>query len=159
MNKKVILISICILCLGFILFNSSQISSVSNTRSRKVVSEVTNIISKTDIGQSVLKRVDNTEFNLIIRKIAHWFEFFLLGAVISFTLRYFNIDDKNVLIYTLFIVLFSAVMDEFFQIFIQERNSSVVDVLIDFGGGIIADMVFLIFSKPIGKHYRKYALK
>ncbi|MDB2138651.1 VanZ family protein [Clostridium butyricum] len=155
MKNKFVLIAICFLCFGFILFNSSQISTVSNTRSREVVNEVIKVASKTKGGQILLSKVNETELNLIVRKIAHAFEFFLLGIVLCFTFRYFKIDDNNLLIYTLFTVLFVAVIDEFFQIFIQNRASSVVDVLIDFGGGILANTLFFIFSSARGKHYKK----
>lgn len=155
MKNKFVLIAICFLCFGFILFNSSQISTVSNTRSREVVNEVIKVASKTKGGQILLSKVNETELNLIVRKIAHAFEFFLLGIVLCFTFRYFKIDDNNLLIYTLFTVLFVAVIDEFFQIFIQNRTSSVVDVLIDFGGGILANTLFFIFSSARGKHYKK----
>lgn len=155
MKNKFVLIAICFLCFGFILFNSSQISTVSNTRSREVVNEVIKVASKTKGGQILLSKVNETELNLIVRKIAHAFEFFLLGIVLCFTFRYFKIDDNNLLIYTLFTVLFVAVIDEFFKIFIQNRTSSVVDVLIDFGGGILANTLFFIFSSARGKHYKK----
>lgn len=155
MKNRFVLISICFLCFGFILFNSSQISTISNTRSKEVVNEVIKVASKTKGGQILLSKVNETELNLIVRKIAHAFEFFLLGIVLCFTFRYFKIDDNNVLIYTLFTVLFVAVIDEFFQIFIQNRTSSVVDVLIDFGGGILANTLFFIFSSARGKHYKK----
>lgn len=155
MKNKFVLIAICFLCFGFILFNSSQVSTVSNTRSKEVVNDLIKVASKTKGGQILLSKVNETELNLIVRKIAHAFEFFLLGIVLCFTFRYFKIDDNNVLIYTLFIVLFVAVIDEFFQIFIQNRTSSVVDVLIDFGGGILANTLFFIFSSARGKHYKK----
>ena len=155
MKNKFVLIAICFLCFGFILFNSSQISTVSNTRSREVVNNLIKVVSKTKAGEILLYKVNETELNLIVRKIAHAFEFFLLGIVLCFTFRYFKIDDNNLLIYTLFTVLFVAVIDEFFQIFIQNRTSSVVDVLIDFGGGILANTLFFIFSSARVKHYKK----
>jgi len=155
MKNKFVLIAICFLCFGFILFNSSQISTVSNTRSKEVVNNLIKVVSKTKAGEILLYKVNETELNLIVRKIAHAFEFFLLGIVLCFTFRYFKIDDNNLLIYTLFTVLFVAVIDEFFQIFIQNRTSSVVDVLIDFGGGILANTLFFIFSSARGKHYKK----
>lgn len=155
MKNKFVLIAICFLCFGFILFNSSQISTVSNTRSREVVNNLIKVVSKTKAGEILLYKVNETELNLIVRKIAHAFEFFLLGIVLCFTFRYFKIDDNNLLIYTLFTVLFVAVIDEFFKIFIQNRTSSVVDVLIDFGGGILANTLFFIFSSARGKHYKK----
>lgn len=155
MKNKIILILLCFLCFGFIFFNSSQVSTISNTRSKGVVNEVVNIISKTKPGQAILKKVTPTELNLMIRKIAHGFEFFVFGLVLCFTISYFNVDDNNLLVYTLFIVLFVAVIDEFFQLFIQDRTSRVGDILIDFCGGILSTLLFLRYSQPRGKHYKK----
>ena len=155
MKNKFILILLCFLCFGFIFFNSSQVSKVSNTRSRGIVNEVITVASKTKPGRAILNKVTPSELNLIVRKIAHGFEYFLFALALCFTIRYFNVDDNNLLIYTLFIVLFVAVMDEFFQLFIQDRTSKVADILIDFCGGILSTTLFLIYSQPRGKHYEK----
>lgn len=155
MKNRFVLISICFLCFGFILFNSSQVSTVSNARSKNVANEVIKVASKIKGGQILVSKVNAIELNLIVRKIAHGFEYFLLGLVLCFTFTYFNVDDNNAIIYTLFIVLFVAVIDESFQLFIQNRTSSVVDVLIDFCGGIFANVLFFVFSWPRGKHYKK----
>ena len=73
MKNKFVLIAICFLCFGFILFNSSQISTVSNTRSREVVNNLIKVVSKTKAGEILLYKVNETELNLIVRKIAHAF--------------------------------------------------------------------------------------
>ncbi|WP_455795760.1 VanZ family protein [Clostridium butyricum] len=122
MKNKFVLIAICFLCFGFILFNSSQISTVSNTRSREVVNNLIKVVSKTKAGEILLYKVNETELNLIVRKIAHAFEFFLLGIVLCFTFRYFKIDDNNLLIYTLFTVLFVAVIDGIFSDFHSKQD-------------------------------------
>lgn len=154
MNKKRILICACIFCILFIFFNSSQVSSVSNVRSRGVVNDVVMVISKAPFGKNILKHISLQDLNLIIRKIAHAFEFFLLTIAICFTLKYFKVKDINIIIYSLFMILLIATLDEFFQLFIQDRTSSVKDVLIDFTGGILANILFYIFSKPHGKHFK-----
>lgn len=154
MSKKKILIFACILCALFIFFNSSQVSSVSNVRSRGVVDGIVTFISKAPFGTRILKHISLSDLNLLVRKIAHGFEFFLLSMAICYTLDYFKIKDMNIVIYSLFIILLIATIDEFFQLFIQDRTSSVKDVLIDFAGGIIGNILFMIFSKPKGKHLK-----
>ena len=155
MNKKKMLICLCVFCLLFIFFNSSQVSTVSNARSKEVVNEVVSVISKTQLGQAIINHISLAELNLIIRKIAHAFEYFLLALAICITLDYYRIEDKNIIIYSLFIIILIATFDEFFQLFIQDRNSSVKDVLIDFSGGIIANILFFIFSTPRGRHIER----
>ena len=60
MKNKFVLIAICFLCFGFILFNSSQISTVSNTRSREVVNNLIKVVSKTKAGEILLYKVNET---------------------------------------------------------------------------------------------------
>ena len=50
----------------------------------------------------------------------------------------------SVLFELLFITLFYAVLDEYHQIFVIGRGSSVKDVLIDFIGGIIGMAIYYI---------------
>lgn len=146
MDKKNIMFCLCVLCLLFIFFNSSQISSVSNARSREVMNYILSILSKTRTGQRLLTNASVSDLNLLIRKIAHAFEFFILTLILCYTLCCFKVENFNRWIYSLFIVLLIATLDEFFQLFIQDRTSSVKDVLIDFTGGIIANILFSIFN-------------
>lgn len=155
MNNKCILLVMCFLCFGFILFNSSQVSTVSNERSKEIVNELIKVIPNTNKGEIKSSKYTKKELNLMVRKIAHSFEYFLFGLVLCFTLRAFKANDSNILIYTLFIVLFFAVIDETFQLSIKGRSSSVIDVLIDFSGGILANLMFFIFSGSVGKHYKE----
>ena len=73
----------------------------------------------------------------IFRKMAHSFEFMLLGAEVTclFYLIFENVFKK--VIYILSIGLFVGVVDETIQIF-TSRGPAVLDVLIDFGGYLIA---------------------
>lgn len=157
MKKKVLFIIVCFLCLGFIVFNSSQPDAVSNLRSNRVTDYVINIFSDTYIGNILLNKVTPFKLNIIIRKLAHAFEFWILAIALSSMFSYFKLRIRDVVIYTLFIVLFIAVMDEFFQLFIVDRTSSVTDVLIDFCGGICAEILFLIFSKLSNRYNGKHS--
>lgn len=159
--KKCICLSlICLLSISFIFFNSSQSSVESNARSYKfaqkmlVVTEkypkinndictVTHYIAK--IEKYDTSGIDTAGMlNLIIRKCAHGFEFFILALILCLTFNVFELKLRNIIIYSLFLVLLSANCDEFFQMFVSGRTSTVTDVLIDFCGGIIACITFTI---------------
>ncbi|MBW6410306.1 VanZ family protein [Clostridium weizhouense] len=167
-KKGIFLSLLCFLSLGFIFFNSSQTGSSSNERSHKLVDNVVTVINESKVNNILGKNlfsdelVDNLsdklanklnnkltkdELNLIIRKCAHGFEFFLLSIVLALTFCSFHVKKNNVIIYSLFIVLLSAVLDEFFQLYIPGRNSSVIDVVIDFCGGIIGMLLFHAFKR------------
>ena len=77
-----------------------------------------------------------------VRKTAHFTEYFILGVLLFFTFRVFNVSLWNQGIYSLFLVLLCAVLDEYFQSFVF-RTSSVSDVMLDFCGGLIGVSVLL----------------
>lgn len=72
----------------------------------------------------------------LVRKAAHFIEYLILGILLYFIFRAFNVSVINRGIYTLFVVLLCAVFDEYFQSFL-DRTSSVSDVLLDFSAGLV----------------------
>ena len=46
--------------------------------------------------------------------------------------------------YILFVVLLFAVSDEFHQLYVVGRNARVIDIVIDFVGGVIGTIVFYL---------------
>ncbi len=77
-----------------------------------------------------------------VRKVAHFTEYFILGVLLFLTFRVFNVSLQNQGIYSLFLVLLCAVLDEYLQLFVS-RTSSVSDVVLDFCGGLIGVGVLL----------------
>ena len=75
--------------------------------------------------------------NYIIRKGAHFFEYAVLAILIGSLLYSYRYTWMNRIIYALFMVLLCAILDEYFQSFVDGRNSSVKDILIDFSGAIV----------------------
>ncbi|NFE95409.1 VanZ family protein [Clostridium botulinum] len=147
--KKIFYIILSLMCLGFIFFNSSQDGTESNIRSNTVIEKIATDINEDDINKpSILKtHINRKQFNLLIRKCAHGFEFAILSILLFMSLNFFRLSKYNLIIYTLFIVLFSAVMDEFFQLFVPGRNSSVKDIVIDFIGGGIGVLIITIINR------------
>ena len=151
-NKNRIIISaiLLLLCMGFIYYNSYQNGYDSNTISNGVLdmvksnelvnNKVTNKIAlkiKKSLGISSSKEI-------LIRKMAHMLEFCLLAILVAIVLFNFGLRGKGAIIYILFFTLFYAVLDEYHQMFIKGRTSSVRDVLIDFSGSIIGVVVFYL---------------
>ncbi|WP_260526354.1 VanZ family protein [Clostridium botulinum] len=138
-----------LMCLGFIFFNSSQDGTESNIRSNTVIEKIATDINEDNINiQSILKtHINRKQFNLLIRKYAHGFEFAILSILLFMSLNFFGLSKRNLIIYILFIVLFSAVMDEFFQLFVPGRNSSVKDIVIDFIGGGVGVLIVTIINR------------
>lgn len=160
---KKIFIILCVFWMGFIAYNTSQTGESSNNTS---VSITEGIINKTQVvinnnvnnsDSSIIIRNDDDfikKLNIYIRKFAHGFEFLVLSLIIFLTLKSFDIKNRECIIYTLFIVLLYAVIDEYRQLYIPGRTSSVRDIVIDFIGGIVGVIIlqFIIgFKKIISK--------
>jgi VanZ family protein len=155
---KNLLIFLCVLWMGFIFYNSSNIGSISHERSLGIVNFIINERAKVtgNEGASNPKNKQNSikgllsktknenSLDYIVRKNAHAFEYLVLAVLISALLFAYKLKGKAAVIYILFICLFYAVTDEFHQKFVSLRTSSVTDVLIDFGGSIIGMALFYI---------------
>lgn len=164
--KRIISILLCVLWMGFIFYNSSENGTDSNGLTYKIVDKLISIseqIQKEDTNNVVVYaspkaiNIKNTSFNFSIkdilrgdreslnkqvRKAAHAFEFLVLALLLCNAFFTWNFKGRKAIIYILFIVLFYAVTDEFHQIYVIGRGSSVKDVLIDFIGGIIGTILY-----------------
>lgn len=123
---------------------SNQASDTSSKVSGKVLSYFIN-------NFDIIKRFYGAHPNMvhtIIRKMAHFSIYMLLGIMVCLMLNAFMIRWAGSK--TAFICLFYAISDEFHQYFIPGRSSQVLDVCIDFAGsltGIVVTTVFLILLK------------
>ena len=160
---KKIFIILCIFWMGFIAYNTSQTGESSNNTSvfitEGIINKTQSVINNSN--NSSIIRNDNDfikKLNKYIRKFAHGFEFLVLALLIFSALKSFNIKNRECIIYTLFIVLLYAVIDEYRQLYIPGRTSSVRDIVIDFIGGIggVIILQFIIgFKNIIPKIYSR----
>lgn len=155
--KKLALIVISILCVLFIFSNSSKSGEESNIKSKSIVNKIVDKIEEKVENNSIKKiNINKNKLNLLLRKAAHALEFLMLAILVALVLENFGIKGKNAIIYILFIVLLVGVLDEFYQLYIPGRTSSVRDVLIDFSGGILGTTIFFILRIPLSlKNFNK----
>lgn len=156
--KKFFSIMLCILWMMFIYYNSSQDGTSSNGFTYKITDKLITISEQIQIENSNNIKVysspnkvvsslinkDRVYLNKILRKFAHVMEFLILSILLCNAFFTFGIKGRNPIIYVLFITLFYAVLDEYHQIYVIGRGSSVKDVLIDFIGGIIGMLIYYI---------------
>lgn len=133
---------ICITIVGFIFYNSSQSGVSSNDRSRGIMKK----IIESDYISSSFNGVNKDKLNKLFRKCAHVAEYCLLAFILSVVFKILKVNNGKYTIHILFTVLLVAVLDEFYQMYIPGRNSNVLDVLIDFLGGIIGVIIFSIMK-------------
>jgi len=74
--------------------------------------------------------------NFIIRKTAHFSEYFILTLLIYSVLKEYKINNKKRFIYSIIFCILYACTDEFHQIFVTGRTASMRDCIIDTMGGV-----------------------
>lgn len=137
--KKIILSTISFIWIAFIFINSSQNGVKSHKESIKFAHEIFGFICK-------YVNVNTSNEDFIVRKCAHGFEFMVLAIVLMICISMFNFKKRNIIIFTLLIVLIIAICDETFQLFIPGRTSNRTDVLIDFLGGTVGCIIASLFT-------------
>lgn len=140
-TKRRIFLVLAILTTAFIFSNSMQAAELSSLQSGRIVRLVQNILEA--VGFSP----DTDTLTTIIRKCAHFAEFFLQG----FWLGLFFLAGKKPflarIIHILFAGLLTACTDEFIQTFFDGRAGLLSDVFIDFAGVLLAALLCLVFDQ------------
>ena len=123
MKKKLSLLSVLIWMI-FIFIMSSFNASESSAQSNIIVNFISNIFN-----------INNIELiSLIIRKLAHFTEYFILGILTYNLIK--NYRKKYYI--AIIICIIYAISDEIHQIFIPGRSCQITDILIDSIGAITA---------------------
>ena len=133
MTKNKISLLLVILWMIFIFVMSSFDATSSSNQSNFIVDIITSIINIKDTGL----------LSLIIRKLAHFIEYFILGIlVINFITRY----DKKIIIAILLCIIY-ATSDEIHQIFVPGRSCQIIDIMIDSLGSIMGIYLYKLITK------------
>lgn len=137
MIKNKISLLLVILWMIFIFVMSSFDATSSSNQSNFIVDIITSIINIKDTGL----------LSLIIRKLAHFTEYFILGIlVINFITRY----DKKIIIAILLCIIY-ATSDEIHQIFVPGRSCQITDIMIDSLGSIMGIYLCKLITKKCKK--------
>lgn len=88
-----------------------------------------------------------------VRKAAHFTEYFILGVLMLITIRSYRKPVLKSAFAGMSFLLFVPVIDEFIQLFTPKRGSSVLDVLLDFSGGMAGMLVCCLIG-----HLRQWHL-
>ena len=83
----------------------------------------------------------------VIRKLAHFGIYTLLGLASMGFIATFNLKRKNQILITIIWGFLYASTDELHQMFINGRNASFLDVLLDTSGVIFGILLIIIYFK------------
>ena len=154
--KKNLLLIFIILCITFIFSNSLMNADQSKKESSKItiaIEKVVDTLYKDNTPEKVTYFFKTT-FNNILRDLAHFLEFFILGILI---MLYSNKFKSTVLKRSSLVLLFCiliALIDETIQFFSPGRAFELYDLVLDSFGSIIGGILILLLRK-----IRKSSLK
>lgn len=147
-------------CLTMIFLLSAESASASAHRSHGIVRAVAEFIAGLFQKETAAEKAALIKtLDFLIRKIAHFSEFGLLGVLSSFTLLLYRFSVKIRLLLASSICLAAAVGDEIHQIFVPGRSCEIRDMLIDFSGGLCGILLVALAVFLVLRRRRKKAVK
>ena len=142
MKNKIIKFILVIITMIAIFIFSNQPATESQALSNGVVYKTKEIINNNDCSNN---KCISTNWNRIIRKIAHFTLYFILGITVYLLLKEYT--DKRVILFTILICFLYAISDEVHQLFVPGRSFQVFDIVIDTLGSTMS----ILFMKLIKK--------
>ena len=159
MNKNILkhiiryLLMICIVVICSTIFKfSSDISTKSSGKSIKMSGIVIDIFGNGRNMSEEERMVAIKNIEHIIRKLAHFSIYFLLGAFLMLTAGTFKWENCIRFDVSVLFALVYAMSDEFHQLFVSGRSCEFRDVCIDTIGasfGILLVLVIFILVKKV----------
>ncbi len=133
--KKILYFVYLLLLLSFIFGNSIASREDSANQSGAIVESINNFLEKVN-SPFMIKHV-------VVRKLAHFTEFFVLGASLFGYLLIDKVVSLNNTFYTVFASCIVAMTDETIQHF-SNRGSMLLDVWLDFFSATLAIYTFYL---------------
>lgn len=133
--KKVISTILVILWMILIFYFSDQVASVSSKQS----GFFTNLII------SIFGAQNEPFIHHIVRKLAHFTEYLILGLLVLNMLKYYK--PKHIIILAILICYLYACSDEIHQLFIEGRAGLVKDTLVDLAGSLSGILIYKAVKK------------
>lgn len=157
MKKNILRIILILLLLGtfYIIFGfSSQDGEKSGSISKRITEKIATLIPQIQEKSKLEKENIMNTMERIIRKMAHFSIYTVVGLLLMSLISTYNIKEKNRLIITLTTGIIYASSDEIHQSFVPGRSPMITDVVID-TMGVILGILLIILGKKIIKKYRK----
>lgn len=130
------------------IFANSAIDADSSSQSSTSVMDMLN-------GFLKLCHINITLSEHFVRKLAHFVEYFVLGASMFFTVRSFNLRKTYCVFAVPLMGFIVASIDETIQYFSVGRSCQFSDVMLDFVGVIVAVFILLALSYMFSKNDRR----
>ena len=155
-----IILIILLLCTFFVIFGfSSQDGEASGGLSRNITNKILQISNKYNaLGQEEKEQIAN-KTEKIIRKVAHFSIYTLVGLLLMGLLSTYKIKENWRMILSVLLGMIYAVSDEIHQSFIPGRTPQITDIYIDTLGVVLGVLLILLFIKIYDKYVTKILQK
>lgn len=141
-----------VICCMVIIFSlSHQPASMSNNLSTGVTEYLIAFVKRV-IPHSAASIED---MNHIVRKNAHFIIYFVLGVLVSGTLRRFGAGWYRVIGWSLLICVVFAMTDEIHQMYVPGRGAQVQDVLIDSAGASLGISLYVLIHRLFARRTKQ----
>lgn len=145
-------IVVLLLCIAFIFSRSMKVAGQSSGESGGLI-ELINRICLSLFGFEI-KNIPIAE--TVIRKLAHFIEFFSLGLVVYYFRFAFAKKANGYIVHGILCGLSVALTDETIQYFYSGRSPQVSDVWVDFGGFLVGYLLIFAVFALVERKLKKY---
>jgi len=153
MKKRIWATVLLVLWMAVIFSFSAQVADESTKQSMGIVNFIKNILERINLSFEDMGEDFWFGIEKILRKIAHGFIYFILGALsLNFAYSFEFKFSKSI---ASGICLLYAISDEIHQIFVPGRSGQISDVMIDFTGSICGIFLFMLLYKWLKKPDRR----
>ena len=152
-RKQIISWTSVLLWMGVIFIFSAQTATDSSTLSSGITDWVFQLII------NIIPTFSSDVLHLLIRKLAHFSIYFVLGLLVFNALKSSTTKQKYNILFALLISFLYAITDEIHQLFVPGRAGQALDVIIDSFGAITGIMAFIIIERYINKHKNKVKIQ
>ena len=136
--KKYLKYIFLILWTGIIFAFSSQVATDSRELSRGVTVKIAEVIKKVRPNTEINVYL----FNRKIRKLAHFFNYMVLGMITTLVLKKKMLGNKKIFLSSILFCILIASLDEYYQNFISGIGARITDIFIDSFGALMGIVLF-----------------
>ena len=139
---KLLIWSVLIIYMLIIFGLSAQEAFKSHSLSTSIAGKISPYIMKIESWLG-LETTPVPQLNYRLRKLTHFFEYFLLAVLLFIALSFLQMKYRLKIAVVLIICIIYAVFDEIHQLFVPGRAPGIKDIFIDSSGAVLA--VLLIY--------------
>ena len=140
-KKKIIYLVMLILWIGFIFGNSLMNGKSSGSFSGSITEVIHNVLQNIHINIKI------ETLHTIIRKGAHFSEYFLLGIIMILNVYQYLKEAKYFISFSIGFCLLISIIDETIQTFVEGRSGNIVDVGIDSLGFLLSILIMSLLDR------------